>query len=1125
MTVERTRLLIPLLTATPPLWASAALAADGADNKEGSLLVPFLFAVVVGLVVAVIALLRRTSSPLSSDAPSPFEHHTDLVVVTDAEGRWVRANHAALTLAGLSGRPWRDRDVHELRRLSPLLAGDGAPLVAIAETLRTDGGSRTEIVVENNLGEKVAYELLRTPLTDEHGDLRGSCLIGREMTTRRRTARTTERFRQATEGSQTVILFLRNHDRRVTYGNRTAARMIGVPQERLVGLEGERLFPDLEEPHVAAHLARLAEGDETSYLFETMLMRWDGRLLPVEVALERVASPDEEPFFALSCWDLTDQRRADKALKSIMGGIARETGDHFFRSLAAALLGNLNLTGVGVARFVDRESDRVATMVLSAKGGALPAWEGRLSQLAAGACVDRREPITVSDEGRKQSSDDPLWGAEPNGIRGIPLFNVEGNVIGLLWIGFVGDWAEAGVDDDILKLFALRVGGELERLEAAAALGRSEEKYRKLYEWREWILEHSPEGIVHLDADLRIQFMSPAMARILGAPASGPVVIGRRVDEIPPMVAAGFADELAQLPRGKEVSIEREYTSLYGKTALVSLKGIPTFEEGRFTGAVLMVSDITEIHEAHEALARSERFLAQAQRLAHIGSFVWDFVTGEVAYSDELFHLFGYEPGAFVPTAETFADAVHPDDVVALRRMLDDDRRHQRRQSDTTYRIIRANGDVRHIMARTEYTYDEQGNTLQMLGTLHDITDAQLVQEALRRAQKLESLGLMAGGVAHDFNNLLVGIIGNISLALEEIAEDDPARDTVARSLASARKAADLANQMLAYSGKGGGERTPISLPPLIEELTDLLTAGLPKMVSVDYRLDPATPLIVGDETQIRQVVTNLIMNGAEAIGDRDGKVTVTTGAATVDRTPADFRFGGEAPPPGSYVTLSVEDNGCGMTTQILDRIFDPFFTTKFTGRGLGLAAILGIVRVTKGYLGVRSRPGKGSLFTVWLPQASVGATGEKETGRATATATATDDDASWQGGGAALLIDDEETVRHVAGRILKKAGFAVDTAIDGIDGLEKYRMEPERYRLLIIDMTMPRMDGLTLLRTLRDEGCSLPALISSGYDNESAGAAFAGLEPLSLMRKPYTKGEFIKGIGDLLRDHERASS
>ncbi|MBF0171340.1 MAG: PAS domain S-box protein, partial [Nitrospinae bacterium] len=1000
----------------------------------------------------------------------------------------------------------------------PLLADAGAPLIAFPDTLWSRGEYRCDMTVENGQGGKVVYDLLRTPQVGERGDVRGTVVVGREVTAARRTVRESQRYLSALEASRAMIVLLRVRDRRIVYANGSAAAAVGQPAERLAGVAGERLFPDLEEPGIGARLSRMADGLEESCHFETMLMRWDGRLLPVEVALARMAPPGDEPHFVLSCRDITDRRRAEKALRIVMGGIARETGDHFFRSLGLALLNNLNLTGVALARIVSDTTGRVATLALTTQNGPLPPWDGLRDDLVAAPCLERREPITFRAESLAAAPRDPLASTGPDGIRGIPLFDVEGRVIGLLWVGFRGAWDTVGVDDDIVRLFALRAGAELERVAAAEALRRSEEKYRRLFEWREWILEHSPEGIVHLDADLRIQFISPAMARILGAPESGPVVIGKRIDEIPPMVAAGITEALVRLPEGKEVSVEREYTSLYGKSSYVSVKGIPTFEEGRFTGAVLLVSDISDIHAAAEALTRSERFLAQAQRLAHVGSFDWDFTTDTVVFSDELFRIFGHEPWAFVPTPETFYKGIHPDDVTALMRMRADDIAHRRRFAHRDYRVVWPDGAVRNIMSSAEYTYDERGNPLRLVGTIHDITDAQQIQEALRRAQKLESLGLMAGGVAHDFNNLLVGIIGNISLALDEIAPDDPARETVARSLVSARRAADLANQMLAYSGRGIGEREPVALPPLIEELADFLAAGLPKTVTIDYRLDPATPLTLGDATQLRQVVMNLVINGAEAIGERSGTVIVTTGAVRLDAPPAGLRFGGEAPPPGDYVAVAVEDDGCGMSQEILDRIFDPFFTTKFTGRGLGLAAILGIVQMTKGYLGVRSTPGKGACFTVWLPVAPPHLRPRVEG----AAPTEPEGNEPWRGGGTVLLVDDEETVRHVAGRILTRAGFTVVTAVDGLDGLEKYKAAPEPFRLLIIDMTMPRMDGLSLLKELRALGCLLPALISSGYDDRSAGAAFTGLSPLALLRKPYTRGEFLKGVGDLLKATER---
>ncbi|MGH2633227.1 MAG: PAS domain S-box protein, partial [Tepidiformaceae bacterium] len=293
----------------------------------------------------------------------------------------------------------------------------------------------------------------------------------------------------------------------------------------------------------------------------------------------------------------------------------------------------------------------------------------------------------------------------------------------------------------------------------------------------------------------------------------------------------------------------------------------------------------------------------------------------------------------------------------------------------------------------------ENGQLNGVLLLAREITERKRSEEALRQAQKLESLGVLAGGIAHDFNNLLVGIIGNAGLALTEISPSSPARETIQDIEHAGRRAADLARQMLAYSGKGRFVVHQVAIADLVEEMTHLLRVSLGKRVTLSYQFAPDLPWVEADATQLRQVIMNLVVNASDAIGDADGVITLSTGRLIVDANYLAEAYMSPDLPPGPYIYLDVEDTGCGMDAETAARIFDPFFTTKFTGRGLGLAAVLGIVRGHHGALKVTSEPGCGSTFRLLLPAADAPAADVSE-GTTVASA--------WRGSGVVLVVDDE---------------------------------------------------------------------------------------------------------------------
>jgi len=425
-----------------------------------------------------------------------------------------------------------------------------------------------------------------------------------------------------------------------------------------------------------------------------------------------------------------------------------------------------------------------------------------------------------------------------------------------------------------------------------------------------------------------------------------------------------------------------------------------------------------------------------------------------------------------------------------------------RRGIDLEFRMRRKDGAYRWFSDRASARISSKGVFAGYVGICIDVTEKRQIDDQIQRTQKLESLGVLAGGIAHDFNNLLVGILGNAGLALMELPDAAPARGIVKRIETAALRAAELTKQLLAYSGKGRFVVQAIDLNHLVEEMGRLLETVVSKRAAIRFRPSPGIPAIEADATQIRQIVMNLITNASEAIGERDGIISVTTGVQRVD---AGYLAGapvGADAAPGLYVYLEVSDDGCGMDPATQARIFDPFFTTKFTGRGLGLAAVLGIVRGHKGAIRVYSHLGRGTTIKALFP-AAPGAAAEIAEAMAPKRATA-------RGHGTVLVVDDDMGVRLVARETCEMAGFRVEEAADGREALARFTARPDDVSAVLLDMTMPGMDGEECFRELRRVRPDVRVILSSGYNEQDATSRFAGKGLAAFIQKPYLPDELL---------------
>jgi two-component system cell cycle sensor histidine kinase/response regulator CckA len=379
------------------------------------------------------------------------------------------------------------------------------------------------------------------------------------------------------------------------------------------------------------------------------------------------------------------------------------------------------------------------------------------------------------------------------------------------------------------------------------------------------------------------------------------------------------------------------------------------------------------------------------------------------------------------------------------------------------------------------------------LASATDIQDRRDTEEAVRHAQKLESIGVLAGGIAHDFNNLLTGILGNASLALRKLPPDTPPR--IRKQLEDVQlageRAAGLTRQLLAYAGRGRLHLAPVDVSKATREMAELIRAAVPHHVQLVIDTNEDCPAVMGDAAQIHQLLMNLIINAAEAVGDAQGTVRVQVSCAAL--APRDPEFSGYPLQGGTYVRLTVTDDGVGMDAETISRMFDPFFTTKFTGRGLGLAAVLGIVRGHHGGIRVRSTPGAGTRFEVVLPADVTALPAEV---RPPAGQRARSDRT-------VLIVDDEDVVREAATAILEEAGYRVQTATNGQEAVDRIAAG-ERPDLVLLDLTMPVLSGEAALQRMRIVAPELRVVMMSGFGEGEAATRFVGQHLDGFLQKPF---------------------
>jgi two-component system cell cycle sensor histidine kinase/response regulator CckA len=625
-----------------------------------------------------------------------------------------------------------------------------------------------------------------------------------------------------------------------------------------------------------------------------------------------------------------------------------------------------------------------------------------------------------------------------------------------------------------------------ERKGQEQALRESEQRFRFLF-------ENSVDAVFLTAAEGQILAANPAACAMFGMTEEELAAAGR--DRLVAPDDARHAPILEQRRRTGRVSGELTYVRKDGSRFPGEMSSVAIGDKGQ---AFVIVRDITQRKAIEERLRDSERRFRIMGETVPYGVWLCD-PDGGARYTSQSFldllQMTQEEMQQFGWTGRLVREDVEPMMNKWLRCCATGE------PWEHEHRFLDRHGNIVTILSKGRPVRDAEGRITCWVGVNLDITERKRTEERLRQAQKLESVGLLAGGIAHDFNNLLTGILGNASMALEDAGPNSA--DLIKAVVSNAERAANLTRQLLAYAGKGRFVVQKLDVSQAVNEMADLAQFSIPKSVELALNVRRRLPPIEADPGQLQQILMNLVINAGEAIGEgRTGKITVAT--SMVDLAEAFVDALGQEISPGRYVSIEVNDTGPGIDEQVKSKIFDPFFTTKFMGRGLGLAAVAGVVRSQRGALTLVSAPGRGTTFRVLLPAAGhflQDAGQEAESDGCAATV---------------LVVDDESSVRDFISAVLRKQGYRVLTAADGRQALARCEAEAASVQAAVVDIVMPLMGANDFLPALRSRYPRVRILLTSGYSEAEARRLCVAHPGAAFIQKPYTARQIAEAVAGL---------
>lgn len=899
------------------------------------------------------------------------------------------------------------------------------------------------------------------------------------------------------------------------YVNRAWRETLGYLPEDVEKLNVFEIIDPSSRAHCQEVLARVLAGESFSHV-STVFIAKDGQRIQLEGSV-----------------NCRFENGKPQATRSILRNV---TAQRRFESQQAAEARVLQALGEGapldrvltvLIEAIEESSDGLLGSVLlldeenRLRHGAAPslpesynrAVDGIMIGPVAGSCgtaAFRKEPVIVSD-----IASDPLWEtprdlALSHGLRACwstPILSGD-RVLGTFAL-YYREPRSPGPDE-------LQLTERMTQLARIAIERRRDEKaLRDSQRMLAIVLNSIPQGVFWKDRNSVYLGCNSVVSGATGYDSPEEIVGRTDFDTncFTPEQAAFYVekDRSVLLKGVPEFGIIEQMTRADGSTVWLETNKAPLRDgDGRIVGVLGTWQDITERKRAEERLLESERKYRDLVETSHdlIWSVDvdgrWTFVNRHGAKS-----IYGYDPEEMV--GRTFFEFLAPD---CMERARDTHQRLLAGETTVRYEIdhVRKDGETVTLSFNAIPAYDCAGQLVGSTGTAVNVTERKRAEEARRKlevqiqhAQKLESLGVLAGGIAHDFNNLLTSMLGYANLAQMQLAPGSPILPMLHEIERAAQRAAELTGQMLAYSGRGKFVIQLVDVASLVREMSKLLETVISKKARLKLDLQPAT--IEGDATQIRQIVMNLITNASDALGEAGGPVALRTGTRSASAESLRSAYINDDLPEGEYAFIEVADAGSGMDDATVRRIFDPFFTTKFMGRGLGLSAVLGIVRGHRGTIHVTSTPGAGTLFQVLIPAAAPKSSDSSGTISALS---------AWRGHGTILVADDEERIRVFAKRVLSDAGFQVLLAVDGQEALELFDRNASDVTAVLLDWTMPRLDGSQVVRRLRARS-DVPILLTSGYSAPDVTSQLGGTLAFEFLQKPFQPSDLIGSVRRLL--------
>ena len=660
-----------------------------------------------------------------------------------------------------------------------------------------------------------------------------------------------------------------------------------------------------------------------------------------------------------------------------------------------------------------------------------------------------------------------------------------------------------------LEIIAFQIGGALLRLRTETALKESEEIFKQF-------MDNSPIYVFFKDNHIRPLRLSSNYEKMLGKPIKD--LLGKTMDELFPseLAKSMVADDLRILKEGKQITVEEEFNGRFYSTIKfpIHIEGKPRYLSG-------YTIDITDSKLADDKLKFSEEKYRSI--VDTTTEWIWEIdINGKHTFSNpKINEILGIDIEEIIEKGTLHF--IHPDDRNDVETKLPEYIAAKKGWRGWVLRWKHKDGSYRYLESNADPIFDKNGVITGYRGADRDITGRRLVEEErlemerhLLHAQKLESLGLLAGGIAHDFNNLLATILGNIELAMEEISPSSSARPFLESAFNASRKSATLTRQMLAYSGKGRFVIEDLNISELVQENFYIFRSSIPRTITMSLHLNADIPHISADSSQIQQVIMNLITNAAESIGDSEGTITLSTGMQICDEAFLAQSRIEKKPAAGKFIYLEVTDTGCGMGNETLNKLFDPFFTTKISGRGLGMSALQGIIKSHDGAILVESKLNHGTTIRVLFPVTEEECTASISTEPTNSIVHDSVEPSSYSG--LILIVDDDKAILKLCTSLVSRFGYSVLTASDGKEAIEVFREHNSEIACVILDLTMPKMDGAATFNFLKEINTDVKVILSSGYSEKAATERFTGKGLAGFIQKPYGKQELQNELNRVLK-------